>query len=99
MLGPLPSLNKNNLKAEILVCNGGADKFTPSKDSAAFRKQLDDAGATYDFKTYPNALHAFTNPKADEYAAKFKGLAVGYNAEADKQSWEDMKVFLGRALR
>ena len=64
-----------------------------------FREQLDEAGVAYDFKTYPNSLHAFTNPKADEYAAKFKGLAVGYNAEADKQSWEDMKAFLSKVLR
>jgi dienelactone hydrolase len=94
-----PAPDKSKMKAQILVCHGGADKFTPAKDSITFRKQLDEAGVVYDFKTYPNSKHAFTNPKADENAQKFKGLDVAYNAEADKQSWEDMKAFLSRVFK
>ena len=90
-----------NMKTQILVCHGAADKFTSPKDSAAFRKQLDSVGASYTFNTYPNAKHAFTNPKADEFRERFKdkGLDVEYNAEADKKSWQDMKEFLSRVFR
>lgn len=83
---------KDLVKAKILVCNGAADPFVPAKDVAAFKKQLDSAGVPYTFKDYPDALHAFTNPAADEYAKKFK-MPVGYNEAADKASWNDMKSF------
>ena len=42
---------------------------------------------------YPGTMHAFTNPEADELGAKF-GLPLKYNAEADKDSWAQMQVFL-----
>ena len=83
---------KNTVKAKILVCNGAADPFVPAKDIAAFQKQLDSAGVPYTFKDYSDALHAFTNPQADEFAKKFK-MPVGYNEAADKASWNDMKSF------
>jgi dienelactone hydrolase len=82
----------NTVKSKILVCNGAADPFVPAKDVASFKKQLDSVGVPYTFKDYPGALHAFTNPKADEYGKKFK-IPVGYNADADKNSWNDMKNF------
>ena len=41
ILGGDPPANKDLLKAKILVCHGGADKFTAQKDVDIFRKQLD----------------------------------------------------------
>ncbi len=32
------------------------------------------------------------NPEADALGKKFN-LPIGYNAEADKKSWQEMKVF------
>ncbi len=90
--------NKDILKAEILVLHGDADTFVPPAQVAAFRKSLDSVDANYIFKSYPGALHAFTNPKADEYAKQFN-IPVAYNAEADKQSWSEMKDFLARILK
>lgn len=83
---------KGVTKSRILVCNGAADPFVPAQDIANFKKQLDSVGVPYIFKDYPGALHAFTNPQADEIAKKFN-LSVGYNSEADKNSWYDMKSF------
>jgi len=40
-----------------------------------------------------DAKHSFTNPDADTYAKKFS-LPFGYNAEADKKSWQAMQEFL-----
>jgi dienelactone hydrolase len=84
--------NKELLKARILVCNGGADKFISQKDIDAFKHQLDSIGANYSFKDYPNATHAFTNPDATKIGKQFN-MPIEYNAEADKNSWNDMKVF------
>lgn len=83
---------KNTVASKILVLNGAADPYVPAQDIANFKKQLDSAGVPYTFKDYPGALHAFTNPQADEFAKKFK-MEVGYNADADRNSWNDMKSF------
>lgn len=83
---------KNAVTSKILVCNGAADPYVPAKDVANFKKQLDSVGVPYTFKDYPGALHAFTNPHADEFAKKFK-MSVGYNESADKNSWSDMNSF------
>jgi dienelactone hydrolase len=47
----------------------------------------------FKFVNYPGAVHAFTNPEADENAKKFS-MPIAYNAAADKASWEDLKGFL-----
>jgi dienelactone hydrolase len=54
---------------------------------------MDSVGASYVFKAYPGAIHAFTNPEATEAGKKFN-LKVAYNEEADKNSWNDMQEFL-----
>lgn len=84
--------DKNLLKAKILVCQGGADKFVGPQEQATFKKQMDSVGADYTFKVYPNATHAFTNPASTENGKKFN-MPIAYNAEADKNSWNDMKNF------
>jgi dienelactone hydrolase len=90
--------DKNLLKADILVCHGLADQFVPQTEVDKFRKQMDSIGAKYTFKAYEGAMHAFTNPKADEYAAKFK-IPIGYNAKADSASWKDMQDFFGKIFQ
>lgn len=87
--------DKNLLKAKVLVLHGEADPIVKQDEVAQFRKQMDSIGADYTFKSYPNAKHAFTNPAADSVENKFH-IGVGYNADADKQSWQDMKDFLQR---
>ena len=84
--------NKQLLKAKILVCHGGSDKFISQKDIDSFKHQLDSIGADYSFKIYPDATHAFTNPASTENARKFN-MPIAYNPEADRDSWNDMKAF------
>ncbi|HVN59148.1 MAG TPA: dienelactone hydrolase family protein [Bacteroidales bacterium] len=88
-----PPADKALLKAKILVCHGGNDRFVSQKDIDTFRHQLDSAGADYSFRVYANATHAFTNPDATVTGKKFN-MPIEYNAEADKNSWNDMKDFL-----
>ncbi|MBL7960008.1 dienelactone hydrolase family protein [bacterium] len=89
---------KGEVKAKLLVCNGGADKFVPQTDIDAFKKEMVDAGVTYTFKSYENALHGFTNPAADSLGKKFE-MAIAYNAAADSASWADMKTFFGEIFK
>jgi dienelactone hydrolase len=89
--------DKKLLKAKILVCHGGADKFITEKDVNGFKHQMDSIGADYSFKVYANATHAFTNPEATEIGKKFS-MPIEYNAEGDKASWNDMKSFFSKVL-
>ena len=81
------------IKAKILVLNGAADKFTTPEQLEAFRKEMTEDGADFRIISYPGAMHSFTNPDADEMARKFN-MPLGYNAEADKKSWEELTKFL-----
>jgi len=88
-------VNKSLLKAKILVCQGGSDKFVSKQDFDKLKHQLDSIGADNTFKIYANATHAFTNPDATEIGKEFN-MPIEYNAAADKDSWNDMKAFLDR---
>jgi len=46
----------------------------------------------YQFISYAGAVHAFTNPAADQVAAA-TGLPIAYHAVADRRSWAHMKAF------
>ena len=85
--------DKNVMKAKVLVLHGAADPLVKPQVVDQFKHDMDSAGVPYTFKSYPNAKHAFTNPASDSVENKFH-IGIGYNAEADKQSWNDMKDFL-----
>ncbi|HET8711259.1 MAG TPA: dienelactone hydrolase family protein [Spongiibacteraceae bacterium] len=82
-----------HVKARILVENGADDSLVKPEDIIAFKHEMDTAGAHYQFDNLPGAKHSFTNPDADEFAKKFD-LPIGYNADADHQSWSTMQAFL-----
>jgi dienelactone hydrolase len=90
--------DKKLLKAKILVCHGAADQFVGKPVVDKFKKQMDSIGADYTFKSYPNATHAFTNPAATETGKKFN-MPIAYNAEADKNSWNDMRDFFSTIFK
>jgi dienelactone hydrolase len=88
-LGTKTPLVKDRFKGKIFVAHGAADPFIPPEQVANFRKEMDAAGADYEFVEYAGAVHAFTNPEADAAKAKF-GLPLGYDAAADAASWEKL---------
>ena len=60
------------VKARILVLHGGDDKFITAEQIDAFKKEMKDAGADFQFISYQGAMHSFTYPDADTYAKRFK---------------------------
>lgn len=92
-LAAITPAKPGSVKAKILVLHGADDKFTTPEQIEAFKQEMKNAGADFRFISYPGAIHSFTNPEADEYAKKFN-LPLGYNAEADKKSWEELGKFL-----
>lgn len=86
-------LDAKNIKAKVLINQGGADSFTLSS-VPAFEKEMKAAGVDYQIITYPGAQHSFTNPDAK---GQLKGAL--YNPSADEKSWKAMKEFFEKLFR
>lgn len=78
------------VKARILVLTGGADPMVPPEQVQAFEQEMRAAGANVEVVTYPDAKHGFTNPDADKAGIP----AVGYDAKADQESWQQLTGLL-----
>ena len=89
---PVPADAPVKNKAKILVCHGAVDPFVSKESIEAFMKAMNEGKFDYQFVSYAGAVHAFTNPGADQLA-KATGLPIAYNAAADHRSWAHMKVF------
>lgn len=96
-LGGGSSAEAGTVRARILVANGADDPFVTSEQIAAFRAEMDAAGADYAFINYPGARHSFTNPDADSYGERF-GLPLAYDAAADADSWQAMRELFEAAF-
>ncbi|HEX9802799.1 MAG TPA: dienelactone hydrolase family protein [Gammaproteobacteria bacterium] len=94
-LGTDSPAEKGDILARILVLNGADDPYVPAEQVAAFKAEMDAAGADYRLISYPGAVHAFTNPQADDFGKRFD-MPLAYNAEADRQSWAEMQRFFTR---
>lgn len=86
------------VKAQVLALNGGADQMVKQEERDNFVSEMKSAGVTFKTVDYPDALHAFTNPKATEIGERFK-IPVAYNADADKKSWAEMETFFARLFK
>lgn len=97
ILTPIIHAQVGAIRAKILVLNGADDKFISLEQIEAFKQEMKSVGANLRFISYPGAIHSFTNPDATELGKKFN-MAVAYNAEADRKSWDEMKEFLNAGL-
>lgn len=98
--GALGSFHKpapGEVNARLLVCHGMEDAMVTDQDVAAFKQEMTDAGVDFKFIAYEGAQHGFTSPEASDNAKKY-GLPIGYNAEADTGSWQEMREFLNKVL-
>ncbi|MFZ5502087.1 MAG: dienelactone hydrolase family protein [Pseudomonadota bacterium] len=86
------------ITARVASFTGEADPMIPASQVAAFRAEMDKAGAIYKAVTYAGAKHSFTNPDADKFGEQFK-LPLAYDAVADKASWDESMIFLDAAFK
>lgn len=86
---------RGNVRAKVLVLNGGADPMVPPEERESFIQDMQNAKADLQFMQYGGAVHAFTNPDADKY--KIKGVA--YNERAEKRSIKAMDAFLTEVFK
>ncbi|MHC6224428.1 dienelactone hydrolase family protein [Pseudomonas sp. X10] len=87
----------DSVKAKILVEHGAADSMVTEQQVEAFKKEMDEAGASFEFVSIPGAKHGFSNPDADRLGHAGHGSGGGpdiaYNKAADESSWADMQAF------
>jgi dienelactone hydrolase len=79
-------------RAKFLICHGAVDPFIAPDAITAFVKSLDETKIDYQFISYAGAVHAFSNPAADQLGPA-NGLPIRYHAAADRRSWQHMKDF------
>src|SRR5574340_610946 len=65
-LGTGDPAQPGKVKARIISFTGEDDPMIPADTVAAFRKEMQGAGADFKVITYPGVKHSFTNPDADE---------------------------------
>ena len=80
-------------KAKMLVLNSADGPFVTSEHITALKQEMKTADADLKYVNYPGVKHSFTNPEADDFGKRFK-MPLVYNAEADKESWQRMQLFL-----
>ena len=88
LLGAPENTHGTKIKAKILALHGHDDPMVPPEQVLAFQQEMTQAGADWQFVTYGNTMHAFTNPMANN-----PGFGTVYQADADRRSWAAMKNF------
>jgi len=83
-----------NIRAKVLAFHGAEDPFVPAKDVNAFEDEMRKGNVDWQLVKYAKAVHSFTVPDAGNDPSK----GQAYNAEADRRSWESMKLFLKETL-
>jgi dienelactone hydrolase len=96
-LGKTHAAAPGDVKASVLVCHGADDKFISAEELAGFREEMQTLGVDLVFKSYPGALHGFTNPAATGNGERF-GLPLRYDEQADRSSWQELVTFLARVF-
>ncbi|MFP4033119.1 MAG: dienelactone hydrolase family protein [Desulfococcaceae bacterium] len=81
--------DEDAIRTKLLVLHGAADFFIEPKTIDKFQKELEEREADWQMIYHGGAVHAFTNPDADK--AGIDGVA--YDADADRRSWAQMRLF------
>lgn len=87
---PPPEESAKPVKAKLLILHGAADPLVIRDAMMKYIDDMEHSRLDWQMIIFGGAKHAFTNPEADEAGMP----AVGYNKEADRRSWDYMKVFL-----
>jgi len=89
--GPDPEMNTASL-----IANGYDDPVVPMEERRAFMVEMEDAGRTWAFIEFSNAVHSFTERASGERA---EGKATAYDETADEVSWDAMRSWFDRFVK
>jgi dienelactone hydrolase len=91
---PNPADGKN-IKCKVLALHGADDPYVPATDLAAFENEMRQAKVDWQLVKFGGAVHSFTEKAAGNDNSK----GAAYNENADKRSWEDMKMFFAEIFK
>uniref|UniRef100_A0A914Z1T8 Dienelactone hydrolase domain-containing protein n=1 Tax=Panagrolaimus superbus TaxID=310955 RepID=A0A914Z1T8_9BILA len=100
-LDPLPSLENppteetEPIKSSIMICHGDADTHIPVEKAVAIMEELRNRQTDFQFISYANAKHAFTEIKFDNCGIP----GIGYDEKACRRSWNQTLYHLNEILR
>ena len=80
----------NRIRAKVLVLHGWDDPMAGPDALVGLGHELTAMQADWQIHAYGHAMHAFTNPAANDPA-----FGTAYQADADRRSWRSMQSFLG----
>ena len=83
----------NTAKAKVLMLHGWRDPMAPPEQVIEFGDEMQKLGADWELIAFGEALHAFTNPNAQD-----PENGMQYDAQADRRSWAAMRLFLDEVL-
>ncbi len=79
----------NRISARVLALHGWDDPMATPEQVVALAEELTGGGADWQIHGYGHALHAFTNPEAND-----PDHGVAYDETANRRSWQAMVNFL-----
>ena len=79
----------NRISARVLALHGWDDPMATPEQVVALAEELTAGGADWQIHGYGHALHAFTNPEAND-----PDHGVAYDETANRRSWQAMANFL-----
>jgi dienelactone hydrolase len=80
--------NSDKIKGSLLILHGFLDPLVSHADIVDIQNEMAKAGVDWQMNIYGKALHAFTNPQANE-----SNIGLVYNQQAAKRAWLDMTNF------
>lgn len=86
---PPGETGSNRIRARVLVLHGWDDPMAKPEELVDLGRELTEMGADWQIHAYGNAMHAFTNPAAND-----PEFGTVYQADADRRSWQSMRTFL-----
>lgn len=81
------------IRGRVLVLHGSADPHVPPSEVSTFRDEMNRAEADFTLIEYPGAMHAFTNPAAQDSAG-----GVRYDPVAAEAAFNEMERFFADVL-
>lgn len=78
------------IKSPVLILHGAIDPNVKKEEVDIFVKEMNDAKIDYEFISYANAVHGFTQKMSGTDPSK----GVAYNERADRRSWVAFMDFL-----
>ena len=93
LLGAPENTAGNTMRAKALVLHGWRDPLAPPDQVLELAREMEALGADWQLHAYGTALHAFTNPSANDPQA-----GLQYDAQADRRSWDAMQLFLNEVF-